>query len=111
MRNLTFVLLAGTALSLSASQVPAQTPASVVERLDPALDALVGTDTKVEKIYEEDQFFEGPVWHHGAGGNFLTFSVHVYRRCLEGQGQEQRHRAATQRQGLCPSRAQWRDVG
>jgi len=47
---------------------------SVVERLDPALDALVGPDTKVEKIYEEDQFFEGPIWHHGKDGSFLTFS-------------------------------------
>jgi len=53
----------------------------VVERLDPALDALVGPDTKIEKLVEDqDAFFEGPVWHHGREGNFLTFSDLVRNR-------------------------------
>lgn len=69
MKKFVIALLAGTALGLSAANAQ-----SVVERLDPALDALVAPDTKVEKIHEEDQFFEGPIWHHGKEGSFLTFS-------------------------------------
>src|SRR4051812_44408181 len=69
MRKFVVVLLAGTALGVGSAHAQ-----NVVERLDPALDALIGPDTKVEKIYEEDQFFEGPIWHHGKEGSFLTFS-------------------------------------
>jgi len=55
--------------------------AQTVEKLDPALDELVGTDTKVEKLVEDQgAFFEGPVWHHGREGNFLTFSDLVRNR-------------------------------
>ena len=54
---------------------------NVVERLDPALDALVAPDTKIEKLIEDQEaFFEGPVWHHGRDGNFLTFSDLVRNR-------------------------------
>ena len=54
---------------------------SAVEKLDPALDAVVAPDTKVEKIVEDqDAFFEGPVWHYGREGNFLTFSDLVRNR-------------------------------
>lgn len=54
---------------------------NAVERLDPALDALVGPDTKVDKIIEDqDAFFEGPVWHHGRDGDFVTFSDLVRNR-------------------------------
>jgi gluconolactonase len=54
---------------------------SVVEKLDPGLDALVAPDTRVEKLVEDqDAFFEGPVWHHGRDGNFLTFSDLVRNR-------------------------------
>jgi hypothetical protein len=68
---------AATALGVFSAFTPteAQTPASIVERLDPALDALVAPDTKVETIHQDDQLFEGPVWHHGAGGNFLTSAI------------------------------------
>ncbi len=37
-----------------------------VERLDPALDALVAPDAKVEKLCEGFQWSEGPVWKDGA---------------------------------------------
>src|SRR5215467_6067999 len=81
MRALTTILLTATALSLaSTSTATMAQPASIVERLDPALDALVAPDTKIEKIHEDDQFFEGPVWHHGADGNFLTFSDLISNR-------------------------------
>src|SRR5258708_9029444 len=68
-------LLAATAMGIGEAQAQ-----SVVERLDPALDALVAPDTKVEKIHEDDQFFEGPVWHHGSAGSFLTFSDLIANR-------------------------------
>ena len=66
------------ALSLSASQ--AQAPAGALERLDPAVDTLVDASVTVEKIHEDDQFFEGPVWHHGKDGEFLTFSDLISNR-------------------------------
>ena len=70
-----FVIIAAVTICGSAS---AQI---VVEKLDPALDALVAPDTRVEKIIEDqDAFFEGPVWHHGREGNFLTFSDLVRNR-------------------------------
>jgi gluconolactonase len=66
-----------TAAALAGGAANAQT----VEKLDPALDELVGTDTKVEKLVEDQgAFFEGPVWHHGREGNFLTFSDLVRNR-------------------------------
>jgi gluconolactonase len=70
------LVLAAAALTSGAAN--AQT---VVEKLDPGLDALVAPDTKVEKLVEDqDAFFEGPVWHHGRDGNFLTFSDLVRNR-------------------------------
>ena len=75
MRKFVVVFWAATALGLGAARAQ-----NVVERLDPALDALVAPDTKVEKIHEDDQFFEGPVWHHGAAGSFLTFSDLISNR-------------------------------
>ena len=81
MRTLATIFLAATALGLGFVSTPTVAqPASIVERLDPALDALVAPDTKIEKIHEDDQFFEGPVWHHGAEGNFLTFSDLISNR-------------------------------
>lgn len=75
MRKFVMSLLAATAVGIASAQAQ-----SIVERHDPALDALVAPDIKVEKLYEEDQFFEGPVWHHGSGGNFLTFSDLISNR-------------------------------
>lgn len=76
MKKLTIAFLAATALSLSAADVPAAQTAARggVERHDPAVDALVGADVKVEKLGEQDGFFEGPVWHRGPDAGFLTFS-------------------------------------
>ncbi len=75
MKMLVFVLAAA---ALMAGAANAQ---SVVEKLDPGLDALVAPDAKVDKLIEDqDAFFEGPVWHHGREGNFLTFSDLVRNR-------------------------------
>jgi gluconolactonase len=80
MKKLTTFLFAAAASSVVFGAAAAAQPASVVERLDPALDALVAPGTKVEIIHREDQFFEGPIWHHGADGNFLTFSDLIQNR-------------------------------
>lgn len=65
----------------AASSAFAQTPAPIVQRLDPAFDALVPADTKVEIIYQGDAFFEGPVWHPADG--FLTFSDLITNRIVK----------------------------
>src|SRR4051812_14095504 len=75
MNGFAIALLAATAMGISAAHAQ-----SAVERLDPALDALVAPDARIEKIHEEDQFFEGPVWHHGKDGSFLTFSDLISNR-------------------------------
>ena len=56
-----------------------------VERLDPALDALVAPDAKIEKLAEGFTWAEGPVWADGA----LLFSDvpnNVIHRWKDGQG-------------------------
>ena len=76
MKKFVLFLLAATAMGVSGARAQ-----SAVERLDPALDALVAPDTKVEKLVEDQgAFFEGPVWHHGREGNFLTFSDLIANR-------------------------------
>jgi len=75
MRKFVVQLLAAAAMGVGSAHAQ-----GVVEKLDPALEALVAPDTKVEKIHEDDQFFEGPVWHHGAEGSFLTFSDLISNR-------------------------------
>jgi gluconolactonase len=58
--------------ALSALYVHAQ-GANEVVRLDPALDAIISTDAKVEKLAGDFGFVEGPVWvRQGAG--YLLFS-------------------------------------
>jgi len=76
MKKLAIVLVAAAAMA--AGPAFAQ---STVEKLDPALDTLVDANTKVEVLtQDQDAFFEGPVWHHGKDGNFLTFSDLVRNR-------------------------------
>jgi gluconolactonase len=43
-----------------------------IERLDPALDALLGPDAKIEKLASGFDWSEGPVWV--SNGNYLLFS-------------------------------------
>lgn len=50
-------------LSLLAADYPT---VGRVERLDPALDALIAPDAKIEKLCEGFQWCEGPVWMNGA---------------------------------------------
>src|SRR5215470_4601490 len=63
------IALAG---ALSSSLAVAQTNQAAVERLDPALDALVSADAKVELVKGGFGFTEGPVWVQKGG--YLLFT-------------------------------------
>src|SRR5262245_47316540 len=60
-------------LFLHAQTPPASGP--IVQKLDPALDAVISTGTKLD-VLKEDYFgfVEGPVWMPQAGGGYLLFS-------------------------------------
>jgi len=47
-------------------------PASRIERLDPAIDALIPADARVEKLADGFDWVEGPVWRRDKG--YLLFS-------------------------------------
>jgi gluconolactonase len=58
-------LLSSLVWSLATLAAQAETVGSV-ERLDPALDALIPQDAKIEKLCEGFNWSEGPVWKEGA---------------------------------------------
>lgn len=64
--------LSSCAFGTSAQAAEPQTVGSI-ERLDPALDALISPDAKMEVIGEGYEWCEGPVWVRQDGG-FLLFS-------------------------------------
>jgi len=52
-------------LFAAATMVAASAPASEIQRLDPALDAIVPADAQVERVATGfDKWTEGPVWSH-----------------------------------------------
>lgn len=71
-KTLGFLFLAMGAL-LAAVSISAQNEGQVL-RLDPALDALIAADAKIEKVADNFGFLEGPVWVHSGGPGFLIFS-------------------------------------
>ncbi len=56
------------------SAAAAQTNEAAVERLDPALDALVSADAKVELVKGGFGFTEGPVWVQQGREGYLLFT-------------------------------------
>jgi gluconolactonase len=64
------------AVLLTASPLPAQTRATGfvgdVERLDPAIDALIPRGARIEKLAEGFDWSEGPTWR--TNGQYLVFS-------------------------------------
>ena len=80
----------GVAISVVLSppnRVSAQTPLRSIERLDPALDALIAPDAAIELLADGFDWTEGPVWHRPGG--YLLFSdiprnaIHKWK---DGQG-------------------------
>ncbi|HKH90164.1 MAG TPA: SMP-30/gluconolactonase/LRE family protein [Gemmatimonadaceae bacterium] len=71
---LTASVAASPALAQNAARATPIAPAagSRIERLDPAFDALVPRDAKVEKLAEGFDWTEGPLWRKS--GSYLLFS-------------------------------------
>lgn len=71
----------GLALLLAARPVGAAEPATVgttigeIERLDPALDALVPADAKMEVIADGFDWSEGPLWLPADGGFLIVADI------------------------------------
>jgi gluconolactonase len=61
-------------VTIGASRAQAQSGAPIgrIERLDPALDALVPRDARIEKLADGFAWTEGPVWRKSGG--YLLFS-------------------------------------
>ena len=59
-----FIALAASLLAPFAA-VSAQTAEIRIDRLDPALDALIAPDARVERVATGFTFTEGPMWHDG----------------------------------------------
>jgi gluconolactonase len=57
-----------------------------VERLDPALDALVAPDAKIEKLAEGFTWAEGPVWTKEGALLFSDVPNNVIHRWKDGEG-------------------------
>jgi gluconolactonase len=69
------ILIAAIASVLASSFATAQSASDkVVTRLDPALDALVSPDAKVELVKGGFGFTEGPVWKQQGREGFLLFT-------------------------------------
>ena len=82
-----WITLALATLLSPTARVTAQTPVRSIERLDPALDALVAPDAKIELLADGFDWTEGPVW--SKSGGYLLFSdiprnaIHQWK---DGQG-------------------------
>jgi gluconolactonase len=69
------IVLAAIASLLAGSFASGQSPAArAVVRLDPALDALVSPDAKVELVKDGFGFTEGPVWVQEGKEGYLLFT-------------------------------------
>lgn len=67
--GLGLAILVGSAAAASSAEPIAKVetvPQAHVVRLDPALDALVAADARIERIATGFVFVEGPMWRHGA---------------------------------------------
>jgi gluconolactonase len=73
MKRKTAVLLCALAMLLTGVALSAQNGGQII-RLDPALDALVPANAKIEKVADGFGFLEGPVWVHSSSPGYLLFS-------------------------------------
>ena len=67
------VLLFALAALLAGVKLSAQNGGQII-RLDPALDALIPANAKIEKVADGFGFLEGPVWVHVSKPGYLIFS-------------------------------------
>jgi gluconolactonase len=73
MRKHVLMLTAGILVLLTGVWLCAQ-DAGQIAKVDPALDAIVSTGARVEKVADGFGFVEGPVWVHSTNPGYLLFS-------------------------------------
>jgi gluconolactonase len=73
MKKKTLAFIAIAVVFLAGARAQAQNFGEVV-RVDPAADAIIPQDAKVEKLADGLQFLEGPIWVHSKGQGYLLFS-------------------------------------
>jgi gluconolactonase len=71
---MTRILLSVAVLAVSAATAFAQSADKSVVRLDPALDALVSPDAKLELVRGDFGFTEGVTWVPRGNSGYLLFS-------------------------------------
>src|SRR5581483_2505462 len=92
--NFIYMRYARLAFYRTAPGPVAITPAEVnveVQRMDPAIDAIVGPNPKIHKLAEGFEFTEGPVWVRDGG--YLLFSdpnantMYKFKPAADGPGE------------------------
>jgi len=73
MKKKILAFVAATVVLIAGARAHAQNFGEVV-RVDPAADAIIPQDAKVEKLAGDLGFLEGPVWVHSKGQGYLLFS-------------------------------------
>ena len=84
-----FLVVIALGCSRAEKQEPAQKPAETfgsIERLDPALDAIVPPNAKVEKVTGGFEWTEGPVWSHSGDLFFAAIHHNSIIEWVPGQG-------------------------
>ncbi len=69
------VLFAGIHVVEAAAQAPARPTIGTIERVDPALDALVPKDAKLEVVVDGLDWCEGPLWIPAGGGFAIVTDI------------------------------------
>ena len=69
-----FTAVGAAAVLVSSAALAQSTSDQAVVRLDPALDALVSPDAKVELVKSGFGFTEGPVWVQNGKSGYLLFT-------------------------------------
>src|SRR5260370_27985352 len=73
MKKKMLAIVAATVVLMAGARALAQNFGEIV-RVDPAADAIIPQDAKVEKLAGDFQFVEGPIWVHSKGQGYLLFS-------------------------------------
>ena len=73
MKKKILAFVAATVVLIAGARAHAQNFGEVV-RVDPAADAIIPQDAKVEKLAGDLGFLEGPLWVHSKGQGYLLFS-------------------------------------
>jgi gluconolactonase len=73
MKKKMLALMAIAVVFVAGARAQAQNFGEVI-RVDPAADAIIPADAKVEKLTGDFQFVEGPIWVHSKGPGYLLFS-------------------------------------